>query len=63
MCVFLARADRIKCTSVYLFLYGESSAKFQPKRTHISWDMNANINKENKKNSGFGEAPLSHHYQ
>ena len=29
--------------------------KFQPKRTHISWDMNANINKE-KKNSGFGEA-------
>ena len=30
--------------------------KFQPKRTHISWDMNENINKENKKNSGFGEA-------
>ena len=33
--------------------------KFQPKRTHISWDMNENINKENKKNSGFGD---SHHY-
>ena len=30
--------------------------KFQPKRTRISWDMNENINKENKKNSGFGEA-------
>ena len=30
--------------------------KSQPKRTHISWDMNENINKENKKNSGFGEA-------
>ena len=29
--------------------------KFQPKRTHISWDINENINKENKKNSGFGE--------
>ena len=29
--------------------------KFQLKRTHISWDMNENINKENKKNSGFGE--------
>ena len=27
-----------------------------PKRTHISWDMNENINKENKKNYGFGEA-------
>ena len=23
---------------------------------HISWDMNENINKEIKKNSGFGEA-------
>ena len=30
--------------------------KFQPKQTHISWDMNENINKENKKNCGFGEA-------
>ena len=32
--------------------------KFEPKRTHISWDkiMNENINKENKNNSGFGEA-------
>ena len=30
--------------------------KFQPERTHISWDMNENINKENKKNSGLGEA-------
>ena len=30
--------------------------EFQPKRTHICWDMNENINKENKKNSGFGEA-------
>ena len=30
--------------------------KFQPKQTPISWDMNENINKENKKNSGFGEA-------
>ena len=30
--------------------------KFQPKQTHISWDMNENINKENKKNSGFGAA-------
>ena len=30
--------------------------KFQHKRTHISWDMNENINKENKNNSGFGEA-------
>ena len=35
--------------------------KFQPKQTHISWDMNENKNKENKnkenkKNSGFGEA-------
>ena len=25
-------------------------------RLHISWDMNENIDKENKKNSGFGEA-------
>ena len=32
--------------------------KFQPKQTHISWDMNENINKENKKNSGLGEALL-----
>ena len=31
-------------------------SKFQPKRTHYSWDMNENMNKENKKNSGFGEA-------
>ena len=30
--------------------------KFQSKRTNISGDMNENINKENKKNSGFGEA-------
>ena len=30
--------------------------KFQPIQTHISWDMNENINKENEKNSGFGEA-------
>ena len=30
--------------------------KFQPKRTDISWEMNENINKEIKKNSGFGEA-------
>ena len=30
--------------------------KFQPKRTHISWDMNENINKENKHNFVFGEA-------
>ena len=30
--------------------------KFQPKRTHISGDMNENINKENKTTSGFGEA-------
>ena len=30
--------------------------KFQPKRTHINWDVNENISKENKKNSGFGEA-------
>ena len=30
--------------------------KFQPKQTHISWDMNENINEENKMNSGFGEA-------
>ena len=44
------------CTSVYLFLYGESSVKIQRKRTHISCDMNENINKENKKNSGFREA-------
>ena len=29
---------------------------FNLKRTNISWDMNENINKENKKNSGFGEA-------
>ena len=29
--------------------------KFQPKRTHISWDKNENIiiNKENKKNYGL----------
>ena len=47
---------RINYTSVYLFLYGESSVKFQPKRTHMSRDMNENINKENKKNSCFGEA-------
>ena len=32
--------------------------KFQPKRIHISWDINENINKENKKKSGFGEALL-----
>ena len=30
--------------------------KFQPRQTHYSLDMNENINKENKKNSGFGEA-------
>ena len=43
--------------------------KFQLKRTLISWDMNENINNENKKNSGFGEVlytvkkknTLSHH--
>ena len=29
---------------------------FNPNRLIISWDMNENINKENKKNSGFGEA-------
>ena len=27
--------------------------KFQPKQTHISWDMNE---KKEKKKSGFGEA-------
>ena len=29
---------------------------FNPDGLIISWDMNENINKENKKNSGFGEA-------
>ena len=35
--------------SVWRIIY----EKFQPKWTHISWDMNENINKENKKNSGL----------
>ena len=48
--------ERINCTSVFLFLYGNHLWKFQPKRTHISWDMNENISKENKNNSGFGQA-------
>ena len=29
---------------------------FNPNGLIISWDINENINKENKKNSGFGEA-------
>ena len=39
--------------------------KFQPKRTHISWDMNENINKENKKEFWFCRrvtVMLSNHY-
>ena len=46
-----------------MFLYGEKYHlwKFQPKSDCIlAENMNEIINKENKKNSGFGEACLQH---
>ena len=43
-----------RCFKVYLFLYMENHLWiFQPKRTHISRDMNENINKGNKKEFWF----------
>ena len=42
--------------SLLVFCVENHLWKFQPKRTHIIWDMNGNINKENENNSGFGEA-------
>ena len=55
LCKTTKRKDQLYI-SLLVSIYGESSVKISTKRTHISWDMNENINKENKKNSGFGEA-------
>ena len=55
LCKTTKRKDQLYI-SLFVSVWRIICEKFQPKRTHISWDMNENINKENKKNSGFGEA-------
>ena len=55
LCKTTKRKDQLYI-SFFFFCMENHLWKFQPKRTHISWDMNENINKENKENSGFGEA-------
>ena len=42
-CAKLQR-EMISCTLVYFFCMENHLWKYQPKRTHISWDMNENIN-------------------
>ena len=54
-CAKLQR-EKINCTSVYLYsVWRLISENFNPNGLILAEDMNENINKENKKNSGFGE--------
>ena len=54
--IYSKRKNQLYISLITCFCMENYLWKFQPKRTYISWDMNENINKENKKNSGFGEA-------
>ena len=65
LCKTTKREDQLLYISLLVSVWRIICENFQPKRTRISWDMNENINKENKKEFWFWRSvtvTLSHHY-